>query len=170
MKIKQITMAAASAAMALSVPAIAQQSNGKQTREQARSKSQGPANANQRGIQQSNENSVLKGGQSGGGQSGGDQMRSRGNSQGSANASPRARERANQNSAVQAGMMVHDKNNKMIGRVKEVRKAPDGTIIAIVVVLVVQINGSTQITLTPGQFQIIAGVIVAIGITAPTGS
>ena len=167
MKIKLITMAAASAAMVLSAPAFAQQSNGKQTREQARSKSQGPANANERGIMQSNENSVLKGGQSGGDTN----MRTRrGNSQGSANASPRARERANQNSAVQAGMMVHDRNNRMIGRVKEVRRAPDGTVIAIIVVLVVQINGTTQITLTPGQFQIIAGVIVAIGITAPTGS
>jgi hypothetical protein len=167
MKMRAILMAAASAALATS-PALAQQTNtGKQTREQARQNSQGPANANQRGIEQSNENSVLKGG----GQSGGGddmQMRKRGNSQGSANASPRAKQRANENSAVREGMMVHDKNNKMIGRVKEVKRAPDGTVIAIVVVLIVQINGVTQITLTPGQFQIIAGVIVAIGIVAPT--
>ena len=174
---KSIFVSVAASAALLSSPVLAQQqqqqSNGEQTREQARKNSQGPANANKRGIERSNENSVLKGGQSGGGQSGGgqsgdDQMRKRGNSQGSANASPRARERANQNSAVQAGMMVHDKQGKMIGKVKEVRRSPDGVVIAIVVVLVVQINGSTQITLTPGQFQIVAGVIVAIGITAPT--
>jgi hypothetical protein len=30
----------------------------------------------------------------------------------------------------------------------------------------VQINGTTQITLTPGQFTIVAGVIIALGITA----
>jgi uncharacterized membrane protein len=58
----------------------------------------------------------------------------------------------------------------MLGRVKEVRRAPDGTVIAIIVVLIVQINGTTQITLTPGQFQIVAGIIVALGITAPSGS
>ena len=163
MKKSALMMAAASATM-IAAPVLASQaSNGKQTREQARQNSQGPANANPRGVQQSNENSVLKGG-------GDSKMRSRGNSQGSANASPRAKERANQNSAVQAGMMVHDKNNKMIGRVKEVKRAPDGTVIAIIVVLIVQINGVTQITLTPGQFQIIAGVIVAIGLVAPTGS
>ena len=179
---KSIFVSVAASAALLSSPVLAQQqqqqSNGEQTREQARKNSQGPANANKRGIERSNENSVLKGGQSGGGQSGGgqsgddqsggDQMRKRGNSQGSANASPRARERANQNSAVKAGMMVHDQQGKMIGKVKDVRLSPDGVVIAIVVVLVVQINGSTQITLTPGQFQIVAGVIVAIGITAPT--
>jgi hypothetical protein len=164
MNMRTFMMAAASAAM-ISAPVLAQQaSNGKQTREQARQNSQGPANANDRGIERSNENSVLKGGQSGDDM----QMRKRGNSQGSANASPRAKERASQNSAVQEGMMVHDKNNKMIGRVKEVKRAPDGTVIAIVVVLIVQINGVTQITLTPGQFQIVAGIIVAIGIVAPT--
>lgn len=164
---RKFMMAAASAAL-ITAPLFAQQAgNGKQTREQARQNSQGPANANERGIERSNQNSVLKGGQSGGG----DQMtRKRGNSQGSANASDRARERANQNSAVQEGMMVHDKSGKMIGRVKEVKRAPDGTVIAIVVVLVVQINGVTQITLTPGQFQIVAGVIVVLGIVAPTGS
>jgi opacity protein-like surface antigen len=165
---KKFMMAAASAAMIAS-PVLAQQaSNGQQTREQARKNSQGPANANQRGVERSNENSVLNGGQSDGG--GDQQMRRRGNSQGSANASDRGRERANQNSAVSEGMMVHDKNNKMIGRVKEVKRAPDGTVIAIVIVLVVAINGTTQITLTPGQFQIVAGVIIAIGIVAPTGS
>ena len=170
MKYGVIISAAASLSLALS-PAVAQQtSNGKQTREQARQNSQGPANANKRGVQQSNENSVLKGGQSGG-NNGGDQMRNkRGNSQGSANASPRARERANQNSAVQSGMMVHDKTGKMIGRVKEVRKSPTGVVIAIVVVLVVQINGSTMITLTPGSFQIVNNIIVAINLTAPSGS
>ena len=167
MKYGMFTTAAAVSALILSAPAFAQQqSNGQQTREQARQNSQGPANANQRGIDRSNENSVLKGGQSGG-----DQMRKkRGNSQGSANASDRGRERANQNSAVQEGMMVHDKGGKMLGRVKEVKRGADGTIIAIIVVLVVQINGSTEITLTPGQFQIIAGVVVAIGITVPSGS
>ncbi len=170
MKYSVIISAAAGLSLAASGPAFAAQqaSNGKQTREQARQNSQGPANANQRGIQQSNENSVLKGT---GGQTGGDKMRNkRGNSQGSANASDRARERANQNSAVQSGMMVHDKNGKMIGRVTEVRKSPTGVIIAIVVVLVVQINGSTTITLTPGQFQIVKNIIVAINLSAPSGS
>jgi glucose/arabinose dehydrogenase len=167
MKYSVFTAAAASAALLLSGPAFAQQNNGKQTREQARKNSQGPSNANQRGIERSNENSVLNGGQSGGGDT---QMRDRRrNSQGSANASDRAGMRANQNSAVSEGMMVHDKNNKMIGRVKDVKRAPDGTVIAIVVVLVVAINGTTQITLTPGQFTIIANVIVAIGIVAPSG-
>ena len=167
MKYSVIMMAAASAAM-VSAPVLAQQSNGKQTREEARKNSQGPANANQRGIQQSNENSVLKGT---GGQTGGDKMRNkRGNSQGSANASDRARERANQNSAVQSGMMVHDKNGKMIGRVKEVKRSPQGVVIAIIVVLVVQINGSTTITLTPGSFTIVNNIIIAINISASTGS
>jgi hypothetical protein len=167
MKYGVFTMAAASAAMVVSAPlAAAQQaSNGKQTREQARQNSQGPANANEHGIEQSNQNSVLKGGQSGG-----TEMKDkRRNNMGAGNASDRARERANQNSAVQnvqPGMMVHDKNGKMLGRVKEVKRSPDGVVIAIVVILVVQINGSTQITLQPGQFTIVAGVIVAIGITA----
>jgi hypothetical protein len=58
----------------------------------------------------------------------------------------------------------------MLGRVKEVRRSPDGVIIAIIVVLVVQINGSTQITLTPGSFTIIGGVLVTTQITAPSGS
>jgi hypothetical protein len=159
-------MALASISMAATGPAFAQQTNGKQTREEARQNSQGPANANQRGIERSNENSVLKGGQSGGT----DMNRKRGNSQGSANASDRARERASQNSAVQAGMMVHDKNGKMIGRVKEVRKSTTGVVIAIVVVLVVQINGTSQITLTPGSFTIVNNIIVALNITLPSGS
>jgi hypothetical protein len=51
-----------------------------------------------------------------------------------------------------------------------VRRSPDGVIIAIIVVLVVQINGSTQITLTPGSFTIIGGVLVTTQITAPSGS
>jgi hypothetical protein len=160
-------MALASMSMAATGPVLAQQqSNGKQTREEARKNSQGPSNANERGIERSNENSVLKGGQSGGT----DMNKKRGNSQGSANASDRARERANQNSAVQAGMMVHDKNGKMIGKVKEVKRSPTGVVIAIVVVLVIQINGSTQITLTPGSFTIVNNIIVAINITAPSGS
>ena len=95
--------------------------------------------------------------------------KARQNSQGPANASDRGRDRANQNSAianVQPGMMVHDRSGKMLGKVREVRRSPDGTIIAIIVVLVVQINGTTQITLTPGQFTIVAGVIIALGITA----
>ena len=122
MKRHLIAMTVASAAL-ISAPLLAQQaSTGKQSREQARQKSQGRSNASDRG-----------------------------------------RERANQNSAiadVQPGMMVHDKSGKMLGRVKEVKRAPDGTIIAIVVVLIVQINGSTQITLTPGSFTIVAGVII----------
>jgi hypothetical protein len=160
-------MALASIAMAATGPVLAQQqTGGKQTREEARKNSQGPANANERGIERSNENSVLKGGQSGGT----DMNKKRGNSQGSANASDRARERANQNSAVQAGMMVHDKSGKMIGKVKEVKRSPTGVVIAIVVVLVVQINGTTQITLTPGSFTIINNIVVAINIVAPSGS
>jgi hypothetical protein len=167
MKYSVFTMALAGISMAATGPVLAQQqTGGKQTREEARKNSQGPANANERGIERSNENSVLKGGQSGGT----DMNKKRGNSQGSANASDRARERANQNSAVQAGMMVHDKSGKMIGKVKEVKRSPTGVVIAIVVVLVVQINGSTQITLTPGSFTIINNIIVAINIVAPSGS
>ena len=169
MKYSVFTSVAASAALLVSGPLLAQQgNNGKQNREQARQKSQGPDNANQRGVKRSNENSVLKGGKNGG-----DDMRNkRGNSQ-AGNASDRARERANKNSAVQnvqPGMMVHDRNGKMLGRVKEVTRAPDGTIIAIVVILIVQINGYTQITLQPGQFAFVNGVIVVSGITAPSGS
>nr|WP_295374065.1 hypothetical protein [uncultured Sphingosinicella sp.] len=133
MMYRVLPMAAAAAALALSGPVLAQQSNGKQTREQARKNSQGPANANPRGIERSNENSVLKGN-------------------------------------VQPGMMVHDKKGKMIGSVKEVRKSPTGVIVAIVVVLVVQIDGTKQITLTPGSFTIVNNIIVAINLTAPSGS
>jgi hypothetical protein len=134
MKYGVFTSAAAAAALMLSGAGFSQQtSNGKQTREQARQNSQGPANANARGIERSNENSVLKGN-------------------------------------VQPGMMVHDKKGKMIGRVKEVRTSPTGVVVAIVVVLVVQINGTSQITLTPGSFTIVNNIIVAINITAPSGS
>jgi len=169
MKFGVMTMALASISLAATGPVLAQQQGkGKQTREEARQNSQGPANANERGIERSNENSVLKGGQSGGND--GVNNRRRGNSQGSANASDRARERANQNSAVQSGMMVHDKNGKMIGRVKEVRRSPTGVVVAIVVVLVVQINGTTQITLTPGSFTIVNNIIIALNIVAPSGS
>lgn len=173
MKYSVMTMALASISLAATGPVLAQQqSNGKQTREEARKNSQGPANANERGIERSNENSVLKGGHTGG-HDGTDMNKKRGNSQGSANASDRARERANPNSAVhnvQPGMMVHDKNGKMLGRVKDVRKSPTGVVIAIVVVLVVQINGSTQITLSPSQITIVNNIIVAINIVAPSGS
>jgi hypothetical protein len=169
---KTILMLAATATMGLAAPAFAQDSNnGRQTREQARQNSQGPANANRRGVERSNENSVLNGGQSGGGQD--MQSQRRQNSQGRANASERGRERANQNSAiadVQPGMMVHDRNNKMIGRVKEVRRSSTGVIIAIVIVLQVQINGSTTVTLPAGSFTVIAGVVIVASITAPSGS
>jgi hypothetical protein len=67
-------------------------------------------------------------------------------------------------------MMVHDRNNKMIGRVKEVRRSSTGVIIAIVIVLQVQINGSTTVTLPAGSFTVIAGVVIVASITAPSGS
>lgn len=159
--------AAASAALIVSGPVLAQQSNGKQTREQARQNSQGPANAHDRGIEQSDQNSVLKG--TGSGQTGGSAMQKRRNSQGAANASATGRMNANQNSAVASGMMVHDRNGKMVGRVKDVKRAPDGTIIAIIIVLVVQINGTGTVTLTPGSFTIINNIIVTTQITAPRG-
>ncbi|MDP8913679.1 MAG: hypothetical protein M3N39_08915 [Pseudomonadota bacterium] len=172
MKYGVIISAAAGLSLAVSGPAFAQQSNGKQTREQARQSSQGPDNANERGVRRSNENSVLKGGQSG--QEGkGTQMRekARKNGQGP-NASERGRERANQNSAinVQPGMMVHDQNGKMLGKVREVRRSADGTIIAIIVVLVVQINGSNIIELSPELLSIVNNVLVTTQITAPSGS
>lgn len=174
MKYGVIISAAAGLSLVASGPAFAQQSNGQQTREQARQNSQGPANADKRGIKRSNENSVLKGGQSGH-QGHGTQMRdkARQNSQGSANASQRGRERANQNSAianVQPGMMVHDRNGNMLGKVREVRRAPDGTIIAIIVVLVVQINGSNIVELSPAALSIVNNVLVTTQITAPSGS
>lgn len=173
MKYSVFTAAAASAALLVSGPLLAQQSNGKQTREQSRQNSQGPDNASKRGIKQSNENSVLKG--SGGNQSGSDMQKRdkmRDNSQGRANASDRGRDRANRNSAVgnvQPGMMVKDRGGKTVGRVGDVKRAPDGTVIAIIVVLVVQINGASTITLTPGSFTIINNIIVTAQITAPTG-
>ena len=170
MKYGVIISAAAGLSLAVSGPAFAQQSNG----EQARQKSQGPANANTRGVERSNQNSVLKGGQTGH-EGHGTQMRdkARQNSQGSANASQRGRERANQNSAianVQPGMMVHDRNGKMLGKVREVRRSPDGTIIAIIVILVVQINGSNIIELSPALLSIINNVLVTTQITVPSGS
>ena len=133
MKYSVIISAAAGLSLAVSAPAFAQQSNGEQTREQARKNSQGPANANKRGDERSNENSVLKG-------------------------------------SVKPGMMVHDKNGKMLGKVREVRRSPDGTIIAIIVVLVVQINGSNIIQLSPASLTIINNVLVTTQITVPSGS
>ena len=171
MKYRVITMALASAAL-VSSPVLAQQGKGQQTREQSRKSSQGPSNADQTGVRQSNENSVLKG--SGGGQSGKSKRdQARKGSQSGANASEQGRGSANQNSAianVQPGQMVHDKNGKMLGRVKEVRRSPDGVIIANIVVLVVQIDGSNQITLSPGSLAIVNGVLVTTQITAPSGS
>jgi hypothetical protein len=171
---KTFIMLAAGAAMAAG-PALAQDSNnGRQNREQARQSSQGPSNADQRGVRRSNENSVLNGGQSG--------MRNRNsmeqpsmrrqNSQGRANANERARERANQNSAVanvQPGMMVHDRNNRMVGRVRDVRRAPDGTIIAIVVVVVVQVSGSNVVTLPAGSFTVVNNVVIVNNINLNVG-
>lgn len=174
MKYGVIISAAAGLSLAVSGPAFAQQGNGKQTREQARQSSQGPDNANKRGIKRSNENSVLKGGQSGQeGQGTQTREKARKNSQGQANASERGQKRANQNSAianVQSGMMVHDKNGNMLGKVQEIRRSPDGTIIAIIVVLVVQINGSNIIELSPELLSIINNVLVTTQITAPSGS
>ncbi|HZG47375.1 MAG TPA: hypothetical protein VEZ41_14080 [Allosphingosinicella sp.] len=164
---KLFLTAAAAAALVVSGPLAAQQrSNGQQTREQARQNSQGPANANPRGVERSNENSVLNG--TGGSQQERMNQRRR-NSQGSSNANERARERANQNSAianVQPGMMVHDRNNRMIGRVTDVRRSSTGVIIAIVVALTVQINGSNTITLPTGSFTVVAGVVIVTTITA----
>lgn len=181
MKTNILAMAAASVAM-MATPALAQKNgSGKDRRTEARQGSQGPANANSRGVEQSNENSVLKGsGQSGGNQSGGKDrdkdMRSgdgmRSNSQGRANASDRGRERANQNSAlgaVQPGMMVHDRNGNMLGKVKEVKRSPDGVIIVVVVILNVTINGTNIVQLSPSSLTFINNILVTTQITAPTG-
>ncbi len=179
MKTNILAMAAASVALVMTAPVAAQKSsNGKETRTEARQKSQGPANANSRGIEQSNENSVLKG--TGSGQSGGkdrtkdmksgDQMR--GNSQGRANASDRGRERANQNSAlaaVQPGMMVHDRNGNMLGKVKEVKRGANGVIIVVVVILNVTINGTNIVQLSPSSLTIINNILVTTQIASPTG-
>jgi len=175
MKYSVFTAAAASAALLVSGPVLAQQrGNGQQTREQARDNSQGRDNASERGVERSNENSVLK--DSRGDQSGGSDMQNRdkrrGNSQGRDNASDRDRDRGNQNrsNGVRSGMTVQDGNGKTVGRVKDVKRAPDGTIIAIIVVLVVQINGGSTITLTPGSFTIVNNIIVTTQIAAPSGS
>jgi hypothetical protein len=193
-KVSMIGVAAA--ALLVSGPLLAQQgSNGQQTREQARENSQGPNNANQRGVDRSNENSVLHDGQSGGThdgdmnghggkgkdkQNGGMQDHSghdmqngdmrRQNSQGSANASDRARERANANSAVSQGMEVRDERGRRVGQVREVKRATNGTVIAIVVVLVVQINNTNVITLPAGSFTIINNVVVINNINLNIGS
>ena len=159
MRTKFITMAVASAAM-LATPALAQQQDRGGNREQARQNSQGPSNANRQGIERSNENSVLNGG--------GSTMQDRPsmrrqNSQGRTNASERGRERANQNSAIatpQPGMMVHDRNDRMVGTVREVKRSQTGVVIAIVVVLVVQVNGSNVVTLPAGSFTIVNNIIV----------
>ena len=84
-------------------------------------------------------------------------------SQGPHNASERGIERANENSVLhgaRAGMEVRDRNGRRVGQVREVRRAPDGTVIAIVVVLVVAINGSNVITLPAGSFTIINNIVV----------
>ncbi len=168
---KFLLSAAAGAALVISGPLAAQdRSNGQQTREQARQNSQGPANANQRGAQRSNENSVLHDGQDHSGhdmQNG--QMR-RQNSQGRNNASERARERANPNSAVREGMEVRDRNGRRVGQVRNVQRAPDGTVVAIVIVLVVQVNNTNVITLPAGSFTIINNVVVVANINVNIGS
>lgn len=163
---KLITATLASAALIAGsvAPAFASAADqpGRQNREQARENSRGPDNASNRGVERSNENSVLKG-------NGGDQeMQRRRNSQGGANASERARERANQNSAVrdiQPGMKVKDRNGRDVGTVKEVRRSPTGVVIAVIVVVV--ITGQV-VTLSPATLTVIAGVIVTTQITAPT--
>jgi len=184
----------AAAALLVSGPLLAQQgSNGQQTREQVRENSQGPKNADPRGVDRSNENSVLHDGQTGG-THGGDMMGHGGkdkhnggmqdhdghdmqkgdmrrqNSQGSANASDRARERANANSAVSQGMEVRDERGRRVGQVREVKRATNGTVIAIVVVLVVQINNTNVITLPAGSFTIINNVVVINNINLNIGS
>ncbi len=164
---KKLLTIAAGAAMAIAGPAFAQDSNnGRQNREQARQNSQGPANADPRGVRRSNENSVLHGGHHGGMNHGDMQRQRRGNSQGSANANERARERANANSAVRQGMEVRDQRGRRLGQVRDVRRAPDGTVIAIVVVLVVQINNTNVVTLPTGSFTVVAGVVIVTTITA----
>jgi hypothetical protein len=166
---RKLLTIAAGAAMAIAAPAFAQDgNNGRQNREQARQNSQGPANADQRGAQRSNENSVLHGGTDHSGHDMQDMRRQ--NSQGSQNASPRARERANANSAVQAGMEVRDQRGRRLGQVRDVRRAPDGTVIAIVVVVVVQINNTNVITLPAGSFTIVNNVVVVTNINVNIGS
>lgn len=180
MRTKIITMAAASAALIVSTPLLAQQQNGGGNREQARSSSQGPANANQRGRQQADRNSVLRGGQSGGGMDhrghnmqdhrghtmqDGQSMRDgrsmrRQNSQGRDNAFDRARQQANANSAIAQGMEVRDRSGRRLGQVREVVRSPQGVVTAIVVVVVVQVNGTNMVTLPAGSFTIVNNVVV----------
>jgi sporulation protein YlmC with PRC-barrel domain len=165
---KKLLTIAAGAAMLIAGPALAQnRSNGQQNREQARQNSQGPANADQRGVRRSNENSVLHDGMDHSGHDMQDTRRQ--NSQGAANASDRARERANANSAVRQGMEVRDERGRRVGQVRDVRRAPDGTVIAIVVVLVVQINNTSVVTLPAGSFTIINNVVVVANINVNIG-
>ena len=166
---KKLLTIAAGAAMAIAAPAFAQDSNnGRQNREQARSNNQGQGNANPRAGQRANENSVHHDGMNHGNHD--MQRQRRGNSQGSANANERARERANANSAVHAGMEVRDQRGRRLGQVRDVKRAPNGTIIAIVVVLVVQINNTNVITLPAGSFTIINNVVVITNINLNIGS
>ncbi len=169
---KHLLLLAAGAAMAASAPLAAQDTTS--NRDQARQNSQGPANANQRGVDRSNQNSVLRGTTSRNGEGTRTttreqtdmqdrQMDRRQNSQGAANASDRARERANSNSAVaqaEQGMEVRDRNGRRVGQVREIRRDQSGTVIAIVVVLVVQVNGTNTVTLPAGSFTIINNVVV----------
>jgi hypothetical protein len=224
----------------MSGSALAQdRTSGQDTREQARQSSQGPANANKRGIERSNKNSVLKGrGQAGQKQSGQGQTGSMqnsqgqtgsmqnsqgqtgsmqnsqgqtgsmqnnqgqtgpmqnnqgqtgpmqnsqdhtghdmqngtmqpGNSQGSQNASPRAQERASENSAVRQGMEARDASGKRIGEVREVRRSSDGTVIAIVVVLVTQVNNTNVVTIPASSFTIVNNVVVINNVNVNVGS
>jgi hypothetical protein len=214
----------------MSGSALAQdRTSGQDTREQARQSSQGPANANKRGIERSNKNSVLKGrgqagqkqseqgqtgsmqnsqgqtgsmqnsqGQTGSmqnnqgqtgpmqnnqGQTGpmqnsqdhtGHDMQNGtmqpGNSQGSQNASPRAQERASENSAVRQGMEARDASGKRIGEVREVRRSSDGTVIAIVVVLVTQVNNTNVVTIPASSFTIVNNVVVINNVNVNVGS
>ncbi len=159
-------MAAATAALTLSGPLLAQQSkNGKQAREN----SQGPDNANERGVERSNENSVLHDGQDDSGHDMQNESMRRQKNDRSNNASDGDRERANQKSAVREGMEVRDRKGDRVGQVREVRRSPQGVIIAIVVVLVVQVNGSNVITLPPGSFAIINNVVVITSINLSAG-
>ena len=180
---KVLLSAVAGAAVIMSGPLAAQSGKGQDRREQARQNSQGPANANRRGVERSNENSVLHQGHS---QRDSDRQRDsqQRKREREMRDTERSRERDMRNrdrmqeretrqedrARAREGMEVRDRNGRRVGQVREVRRAPDGSVIAIIVVLVVQVNNTNVITLPANSFTIINNVVVINSLNLNIGS
>lgn len=181
--------AIAAAALVVSGPLAAQDSSkGKQTREQSRQKSKAPDRANSGAVERANENSVLRDGRGNNGQNmqrGGDRQergrdrqerdgkRDMRDGERSRDRDARAGERTQKQEmreAAREGMEVRDRNGRRVGQVRDVRRAPDGSVIAIVVVLVALVGDNNVITLPAGSFTIINNVVVINNLNLNIGS